>query len=447
MPDSPTMSSLVNQTPENSALTVIAHALLQSTTTFQDLLQRHDLPLPSFAASGRTDWIDTQPFPDIVEARSSLIDQARTLLDLAMGPTDILGAYSGGIITEIEVLRTIVELNVYDAVPLDGEIDMKDLAKKLGIQNEVGFRDQMKFAFLMGLFRETKDGKIAQSVLSAALPGSSGWIKLRLGKLYTQGGHEIANFLRTEDGKGGIHAAPGALADPTGQRRSTWEQLHAANLMELYSPSMPGLLAHHAGGSKISLIEGLNWESLGHGATVVDVGGGNGHIDVAVAPRLPGIHFIVQDQASNEYGAKQLIADSGVSGQVEFQVHDFFQPQPILPGGRVAKAYMLMRVLQDWSAVDCVRILKPLANSMKKSGARLWILGRILPDEPGTMPVFQEKLLRNMGLLCFMLYGAGERTANDLREILKATDPELRITKIVRPLHSVLSFTEIVWGQ
>lgn len=440
------MSSLANQTSENSSLVNIASALLQSTTTFQDLLQHHELPFPSLAADGRKDWIDTQPFPEIVAARSRLIDQARALLDLALGPTDILGAYSGGTITEIEVLRTIVELEIYDAVPLDGEIDMKELAKKLGIKNEVGFRDQMKFAFLMGLFRETKEGKVTHSVLSAALPGSSGWVKLRLGKLYTQGGHEVANFLRTEDGTGGIYAAPGALADPTGQRRSTWEQLHAANLMELYSPAMPGLLAHHSGGAKGSLIEGFDWESLGQGATVVDVGGGNGHIDVAAAPRHPGIHFIVQDQASNEDGAKQLIADSGVSGQVEFQVHNFFEPQPTLPGGRVPKAYMLMRVLQDWSAADCVRILKPLANEMKGSGARLWILGRILPDEPGTMPIYQEKLLRNMGLLCFMLYGAGERTASDLRKILQATDSKLKITKIVRPPHSVLSFAEIVWG-
>lgn len=62
-------------------------------------------------------------------------------------------------------------------------------------------------------------------------------------------------------------------------------------------------------------------------ATIVDVGGGRGHILRQIkksAPELKG-KFILQDQAT-------VIADNGTETQpygIEAMAHDFFQPQPI----------------------------------------------------------------------------------------------------------------------
>ena len=384
-----------------------------------------------------------QFIPAILAARSNLIDAAQTLVNLALGPTDILAGYAGSCLSEIEVLRTLDSLGVADVVPLDGEISIPDLASKVGVRNVHAFEKQLRFAFLMGMFRRTPSSGVAHTALSAAIPASSPYISLRLGHIFCQGGHEIPAALRNGAGKEGI---PCALADPEGLGRPAFVQLEDepdGKGMERYSTGMIGLYNHHAGNSYLPFIHGFSWGSLSPGDTVVDVGGGNGHIEGQIVPLIPGINFVIQDQPSNREGAEKIIEEKGLAARVQYQPHDFFSPQPELPGGRVPKVYTLFRVLQDWEDADAVRILKPLVPAMEKFGTKLWIMNRILPDELDTMPRHSERLLRNLDLVVFTLSGGGERSASHMERMLKTADERLTIKKSTRPLNSLFSFVEV----
>ena len=207
---------------ETPALTKLADSIKESASTLQCLLAENQLPQPSFSPTGRRDWSDAQSVPSILDARSKLIDTAQSLVALALGPTDILAGYVGSGLSEIEVLRTADALGVADAVPLDGEISVPDLASKIGVRNFNAFEKQLRLAFPTGMFRRTPSDGVAHTALSAAIPASSPYISVRLGRIFCQGGHEMATALHNGTGKDGI---PCALADPEGLGRTAFEQL------------------------------------------------------------------------------------------------------------------------------------------------------------------------------------------------------------------------------
>jgi len=79
------------------------------------------------------------------------------------------------------------------------------------------------------------------------------------------------------------------------------------------------------------------------GTTLVDVGGGVGHVAIAVAQKFPNLKCIVQDigivVGEGRDGLPEELKD-----RVEFQENDFFKGQPI-GGPRVY--YFLRHILHD----------------------------------------------------------------------------------------------------
>ena len=69
---------------------------------------------------------------------------------------------------DTSTLRTLYRFNVFDAIPLDGEITYADVAKKVGL-DEDRTRRVMQYAMRNGFFNESKPGYVVHSASSAAL--------------------------------------------------------------------------------------------------------------------------------------------------------------------------------------------------------------------------------------------------------------------------------------
>lgn len=232
---------------------------------------------------------------------------------------------------------------------------------------------------------------------------------------------------------------PCELADTRG--RNTWKMLEddypEGQGMKLFSEGMKSKLSASLGSSLSPYLQGFDWGSLGTG-TVVDVGGGNGHVEMGLVKKLSGLEFVVQDLPTNAEPAQALFDQHKAHDRVKFQPHDFFQSQPVQKPA--PKAYMLSRVLHDWQDDDCVKILEPLLPAMGTHGTKLLVCERVLPDRDDGVFNYVEKQIRTIDMLMFTLFGGGERSLGEWTALFKRADPRLTVEKVERPLSSVFSF-------
>lgn len=429
----------------NSSLTEQATIILQAASQLEQGLRDHGLPQPTLDAGGRKDWHDCSQHTSILQARSALIDASQAILQIALGPSDYLNDLLMAGPRKVDVLQTLDTLQVAHAVPMDRDIAVSQLAEELGL-NEDFLQRQLSFAYLMGLFRESpsKKGHIAHTALSSMLPEASPYVQLHAMPALTNGNFKVPEALRVRQDS--AVKVPAQLADPQG--RGFWrileEDYPPGQGMAKFSAGMKASMTLNLGASFAPYLHGLDWGSIA-GKTVVDVGGGSGHIEAILLPNIPSdINFIIQDLPSNEGPAKALIDQPLAHGRITFQAHDFFKPQPADFNFGQPAVYMLSRVLLDWQDEDCVRILRNLLPAMKSYGTKLWVCEGIVPDGIGQIPNYIEMQIRGLDLLMFTLFGASERTVEQWKTLFRKADERLRVVNIKQPLNSFLSFFEVI---
>lgn len=106
--------------------------------------------------------------------------------------------------------------------------------------------------------------------------------------------------------------------------------------------------------------------------TVVDVGGGNGSLLVALLNRQPGLRGIVFDLPET------VRDESALGDRIEFVEGDFFER---VPEGDV---YVLSTILHDWDDEHATKILRTIRAAAKPE-SRLLIVDSVVPpgNEPG----------------------------------------------------------------
>ncbi len=141
--------------------------------------------------------------------------------------------------------------------------------------------------------------------------------------------------------------------------------------------------------------------------TVVDVGGGGGVLLKAILDAAPDVSGVLFDRP--EVAAKSPLP--AVAG-------DFFVE---VPAG--ADAYLLSRVIHDWSDADAVAILRTCRRAMGDS-ARLLLVEAELPERAADHPAAIRMDLHMLALL-----GGRERTRAEYAALLAEAD--LRLTTVV----------------
>lgn len=99
--------------------------------------------------------------------------------------------------------------------------------------------------------------------------------------------------------------------------------------------------------------------------TALQVGGGRGHISATLAQAYPKLHFIVQDLYAGD--ASKGAVPQDLLPRIEFQAHNFFDPQPDLRGStKKGITYFLRHIIHDWSNKYSSQILKHIVNVMEE---------------------------------------------------------------------------------
>lgn len=148
------------------------------------------------------------------------------------------------------------------------------------------------------------------------------------------------------------------------------------------------------------------------GATIVDVGGGDGSLVEALLTAFPTARGVVAEERVD--AAEARLARSPVGSRAEARPTDFFLSVP--EGGQV---YVLSRILHDWDDDDCIRILSSCRKAMEP-GTPLLIVERVigLPDE--------RSLAVDWDLHMMVNTGGTERTLDEYQTLLSRAGFEYR---------------------
>jgi hypothetical protein len=135
------------------------------------------------------------------------------------------------------------------------------------------------------------------------------------------------------------------------------------------------------------VVEHGPWALIPHHGTVVDMGGSDGGLMVAIARAYPSLRCcVVQDLPAQIEKAPPLPQD--VSDRVTLQSHDFFTPQPVMG----AEVYLFRWIFHNWADKYCLRILENLIPALKP-GSRI-VLNEVCLPEPNIISNRWERRLR-----------------------------------------------------
>jgi hypothetical protein len=152
------------------------------------------------------------------------------------------------------------------------------------------------------------------------------------------------------------------------------------------------------------LIDGF--DPTAGGAVLIDVGGNWGQQVLALKEAFPQLkgRLVVQDL----YAVAAAPKDDPRYAGIEWQAHDFFQPQP----ERNARIYYIRNCLHNWDDDSCVKILAQLRAAMKEEYSKVIIHESIMPERgAGTWITTQD-------IEMMAMFGTAERTQEDYRQLL-----------------------------
>jgi 6-hydroxytryprostatin B O-methyltransferase len=292
-------------------------------------------------------------------------------------------------------LQVIQHYRIQDFVPLSGFTTYKEIATSIGKNiTEAIVERVVQHAISFGLFEEDSGGNVCHNATSALLvtdPDLESWLYLCTNVAYKAGAH----IPQAIDQYGASSEADEtAYSVSIGRKISQFSHLRETKGgAAMFARAMKGI---SAGGAYdvTQALDGYPWSKLAASPNqlIVDVGGGPGHVAIALANLHPSLTFEVQDLPETiEVGAKNCPA--GLRDRISFQSHDFFQVQPardIPADGSIT--YFARFILHDWSDLYAQKILSALAMSLRPQD-RI-ILNEVVVPAPGELPLGVERRLR-----------------------------------------------------
>ena len=343
----------------------------------------------------------------------SIETAAHTIPPQALVMQMVTGGYVARALAEVSLLG--VPDILHKAGPMSAAALVAD-----GVDADVSTLERvMRVCSSVGLFTEDAAGRFGATPLSEVLTSdAAGSVKVLAEEM---GGTWMQSWMRLGE----------ALKTGEPQMRPLlgldwWDYLKAnPKEMERFAEAMKS-------NSLNSLRGVLEHCDFAHTRTVVDVGGGLGHLAVALLERYPELHGILVDQPDVVALARtQLSSMNGIASRLECVGGDMFESVPR------GDAYVLKHIIHDWDDDRCVRVLRNCRENMDGDG-RIFCVDTVLPPM-GDTSAAAGKILDIMVLLAI---GGRERTRAQWEALYGAAG--LRISRIT-PLQDNFG-TSIVEG-
>jgi hypothetical protein len=160
--------------------------------------------------------------------------------------------------------------------------------------------------------------------------------------------------------------------------------------------------------------------------TIVDVGGGHGHLLCTILKNCPGPKGVVFDAPHVAEGATSRIAGAGLQDRCRAEGGDFFKGVP------AGDAYLMKHIIHDWADDKSTTILRN-CRAAANPRAKLILVEMVIPPGNGPSP---GKLL---DLEMLVIASGKERTEEEYAQLLAGAG--WRLTRVV-PTRSAASVVE-----
>jgi ubiquinone/menaquinone biosynthesis C-methylase UbiE len=164
--------------------------------------------------------------------------------------------------------------------------------------------------------------------------------------------------------------------------------------------------------------------------TIVDVGGGNGALLMAVLNTAPQARGIVFDEEYVVEKTKEELSKKGFDDRCTVAGGSFFDFVP-----KDADAYLMKMVLHDWNDEQSLQILNNCRQAMKP-GSKLLVIESVLPEEDTAHPG------KYMDINMLAMTGGMERTEKEFADLFQKAGLKLsRVIHTHSPLFSIIEAT------
>ncbi|KAK0702003.1 S-adenosyl-L-methionine-dependent methyltransferase [Lasiosphaeria miniovina] len=432
--------------PDQPRTVQLAAAILQHTTSIESYLQQNGLPSPSFAPGAPPKL----PLPPNVEqqlaAALGALDELNALL---LGPMGWL-LNQVGHAYDLCSLHALYRYKIPAQLAVGEEVSVAEIARRCDADEDAMAR-LVQHAVTNYLLVRPRPGHVAHSATSAMLanvPVLHDFVGNVCEDMWPSA-HKVVPALAHTAWRGA--AADGATAAKSGRPPNQTAHNLAEGTDVPFFETLKGdperarrfasamsMLQTMPGFEPTAALEAYDWGALGHGATVVDVGGSAGTFAVALTDKHPDLHVIVQDLPDVIDKARaELPARS--ADRVALQSHDFFTPQPVTS----ADAYFFRMILHDWSDDYCLRILRQLIPALKP-GARVVINDLSIPP-PGATTLYEERQIRCKDIAMMAMFNSKERTMDEWTGLVAEADPRFRLRSVVQLPASPIGLIEFTW--
>ncbi|RYC65176.1 hypothetical protein CHU98_g1043 [Xylaria longipes] len=400
------MSNSLNGTASGASLLTLAENVLKQTEDIVAYLRANNLPEPTFA-------VDSNPTPETAEylaLQSGLTDSLEDLQHLVEGPRKFLRSICV-LGFELIAFQIALDFDFFTIVAPGQEISVSELAEKAGLDVD---RTRRTVGMLMThrFFQMSRPGWISHSSSSVVLFQDA---EIRAAVHYC-----LDEMLKAAaDSNVSLKTTP----HESDSEHCPFKTRHGLSIFKYYThhPEYAGRFARAMAGitrmgrEVNQLRDCFPWNDLD--GTVVDVGGGSGHVSMALAG---------DDSAAMLAEGEKLLNDD-IRGRVSFSRHNFFDPQPY----RNAGAFLLRQCTHDWCDRDVVTMFKSLVPGMEGSKPNTPLLiNDIIMPQPGTWPRHAERAVRDLDMIMMVGFGSKERTEDEFAALLKEADSRYEIRNV-----------------
>lgn len=312
-------------------------------------------------------------------------------------------------------LSAAAELRVADHLE-HGPKSPEELATELGVHAQSLYR-VLRLLASVGVFAEDESGRF-QLTPAADLLRENAPVSLR-----------DAVLMLTQK----IFWAPtGELTSTVRSGENPFDRIFGKPFFDYLESDAAAGAVFHRGMSGLSDMENppiaQSYDFSGVGK-VIDVGGGHGGFLVEVLKQSPKVHGVLFDHA--HVLRESRLASAGFAARSEAVEGDFFKAVP--PGG---DAYVLKRILHDWSDDVCVTILRNCREAMAPGG-RVLVIDTVIPrgNAPHGGKVLDVMMMASLP--------GRERTEEDFRQLFARAG--LSFSRVIST-PAALSITEAVAG-